>query len=173
VKPRAKKPVAERFWSKVDRNGPTQPHCPELGNCWVWTAGTTSGRYGKFRLPHGHVAAHRMAWELERGPIADGLWVLHRCDNIKCVRPSHLFLGTPVDNVNDRDRKGRGAKGRRISDAMPPEHGELNPAAKLTEIQVLEIRAAQGRQVDIASRYGIDQTTVSRIKLRKGWRHVA
>jgi len=49
-----------------------------------------------------------VAWEDVNGPISDGLWVLHRCDNPPCCRPDHLFLGTPADNTADMIAKGRG-----------------------------------------------------------------
>ena len=55
--------------------------------------------------------AHRMAWELEHGPIPGDLWVLHRCDNPPCVRLDHLFLGTHADNMADKVAKGRQARG--------------------------------------------------------------
>lgn len=92
---------AERFWAKVDLSG----------ECWVWTGsragGTKVGGYGRFYL-HGRVMpAHRRAWELTSGPIADGLLVLHRCDNPPCVRPDHLFLGSYRDNMLDASAKNR------------------------------------------------------------------
>lgn len=99
------KTTKQRFWSKVDRNGPAHP---ELGTrCWVWTASTAAG-YGNFcvRRPL-NVGSHRFSWELSNGPIPEGLWVLHRCDNRRCVNPAHLFLGTAKDNVRDMIAKGR------------------------------------------------------------------
>lgn len=111
-----------RFWAKVDRHGPVQPHRPELGPCWVWTgpAISASSPYGCFWRPDSTShAAHRYSWELHHGPVPDGLNVLHKCDNPPCVRPDHLFLGTDADNAADRDAKGRGsgAKGTRNANA--------------------------------------------------------
>jgi len=92
----------ERFWSKVDVQGPD--------DCWLWTAQIGRGGYGKFKfsLERGHVRAHRMVWEFIRGaPPLPGQWVLHHCDVPACVNPRHLYLGTPADNVRDREVRER------------------------------------------------------------------
>lgn len=98
--------LSERFWKKVDQNGPTHP---VLGTpCWVWTASRFVRGYGALKVDDGPKGyAHRISWELHFGPIPDGLWVLHRCDNPPCVNPAHLFLGTHLDNMADMDAKGR------------------------------------------------------------------
>lgn len=97
--------VETRFWTKVDKNGPTIRS--ELGPCWVWTASTMPSGYGQFGMAYNVLAAHRVAWTLVNGPIPDGQFVLHRCDNRPCVNPSHLFLGSKRDNTQDMVRKGR------------------------------------------------------------------
>lgn len=123
-----------------------------------------------WRLPHsGHVQinrtaeglpvirAHRLAWELAFGPVPDGMKVLHRCDNSRCANPSHLFLGSQADNVNDCVRKGRrNAFGRQ----------------KLQLAQVREIRmlAETGLRFGaIALRYGVARRTVRDIVNLKTW----
>ena len=83
----------EGFWRKVQRDD----------GCWMWTAGRDGDGYGSYR----NKRAHRVAWQLTRGPIPDGLVVCHSCDNPACVRPDHLFLGTQQDNIQDMLRKGR------------------------------------------------------------------
>jgi hypothetical protein len=105
------RPIAERFWSKVDRDGPVPVHQPDLGPCWRWT-GSVSGRYGHGeigagRRGEGNRKAHRVSWEIHRGPIPEGVQVLHRCDNGLCVNPEHLRLGTQGDNMRDMSAKGR------------------------------------------------------------------
>lgn len=90
---------------------------PNTG-CWLWFGRRPYGRYGYFsirrRTPEGVSSAryadrlaHRVAWELHRGPIPDGMYVCHSCDVPECVNPDHMFLGTQTDNMRDCARKGR------------------------------------------------------------------
>jgi hypothetical protein len=98
VSERAPSPEAvRRFWAKVHRSD----------GCWEWTGKRANG-YGRFVTPPGRRmwGAHRFSWIVANGPIPDGLWVLHHCDNKPCVRPDHLFLGTHTDNMRDAWRKG-------------------------------------------------------------------
>ena len=95
-----------RFWSKVNKN-------TESG-CWEWTAGRDGHGYGKFYLHGKDIGAHRASWEIHNGKIPEaegyhGMCVLHKCDNPLCINPSHLWLGTNLDNMRDRDKKGRAA----------------------------------------------------------------
>lgn len=156
-------PAAERFWSKVDKDGPI---CRALGPCWLWLAalwGTT--RYGKFGPDHGaSILAHRYSWELAYGAIPEGMKVLHKCDNPQCVNPAHLFLGTTADNAADMIRKGRNRT------------GERHHAAKLSREAVEAIREAAGSgvpQVDLARQHGVSEATISSIVLRHTWAKVA
>jgi len=154
-----------RFWAKVNPNGPIPPHCPELGPCWGWTAALFRDGYGAFKADGTKVRIHRTSYAALVGPIPEGLFVCHRCDNHPCVRPSHLFVGTPVDNAADRERKGRNN----------PPRGERVGSAKLTEAQVLEIRrlAREGlTQRAIARQFGVSQFLVSLIIRREIWKHV-
>lgn len=106
-----RKTVEERFWAKVDKDGPL-PEQEELGQCWIWTAAKTGQKHelrGSFRRTHRRAeGAHRVAWELGNGPIPAGLVVCHRCDVGLCVRPSHLFVATQAENMEDMRKKGRG-----------------------------------------------------------------
>ena len=95
---------ADRFWGLVRNAG------VEGDGCWEWGGSRLATGYGQFRRSSGKVwRTHRVSWELSRGPIPDGLCVLHDCDNPACVRPDHLFLGTLRDNAIDMGKKGRAA----------------------------------------------------------------
>ena len=146
----------DRFFSKIARS--------DADGCWLWVAGKNKGGYGQFRDSGRTVYTHRLSYELANGPIPEGLWVLHSCDTPACVRPDHLFLGTPADNTSDCVAKGRHAHGRR--------HG----MAKLRDDDVREIRdliaARRYTQREIGDFYGTDQTIISDIKIGKIWAHV-
>ena len=92
----------EKFWSRVDCSG-------EASECWLWTGVKIDG-YGQLRAPHGkRLLAHRYSAMLHLGMFDQRLQVLHHCDTPACVRPDHLYFGTPADNMRDRDERGRNA----------------------------------------------------------------
>lgn len=173
-------PVEQRFWSKVRKST----------GCWEW-CGSYRGIYGQFALRRGtNGGAHRASWILTYGEIKDGLWVLHKCDNPKCVRPDHLFLGTTQDNTADRNAKGRQATGAKVipkrlargdshwAKRMPEKYrrGSKHHYARLNEAIVREIRrryAAGGvSQRQLARDYGVVKGTITFILQGKTWRHI-
>ena len=147
-------PVSERFWDKVEKTRA----------CWLWTASCLVSGYGRIKIKGKWVRAHRVAWELVRGTIPDGLWVLHHCDNPSCVRPDHLFLGTAKDNSQDCWKKKRALFQRR------------NPTPRKLRVgQVHRIRLLiqQGHpHVKIAARFGVSSGTISNIRTEKTYRWV-
>ncbi len=127
------------------------------GERWIWTGYTRNG-YGSIQRRGVNLYTHRLSYELYVGPVPDGLFVCHRCDRRRCIRPYHLFVGTAADNIADMEAKGRARKVSR--------HGIANGNATLTESQVGEIRGlvAEGaHQRTVARRYGCSQSTVWRI----------
>lgn len=125
--------AVKSFWSKVDKSG----------ECWVWTASKTNG-YGQFLADGKRTIAHRFSYELHYGPIPDGLFICHHCDNRRCVRPDHLFLGTNRDNNLDMIAKER--------------HGN----AVLTNEQVRAIHREyrHGNGVELAAKYGVSSAVI-------------
>jgi hypothetical protein len=152
--------ASSRLWALVDKHGPVPAHVPELGPCWTWTASCLKSGYGQMSIAGRKTMTHRLSWELAHGAIPPGLQVLHRCDNRRCVRPDHLFLGTDLDNRRDAMLKNRHNSGER--------HGH----AKLTWAIVGDMRArhAAGQgNVDIGRLYGVDKKRVWAITSNKAW----
>lgn len=143
--------VLDRFWQKVAKLD---------GGCWEFTGAIANTGYGIFYNGKKLEGAHRWSYRMYVGEIPDGLFVCHHCDNRKCVRPSHLFVGTVKDNAQDAAKKGR----------VP--HGEGHCHSKLTEEQVLAIRSDTRSYRKIAPDYGITYSTVGEIKRRLIWKHI-
>jgi len=149
-------PIERRFWGKVEKGD----------GCWLWNGSKDVRGYGRIGAGGGGSApllAHRVAWELTRGPIPDRLVVCHRCDNPSCVNPDHLFLGSHKTNTQDAVQKGR----------MP--RGERHYKAKLNEAAVLEIRRMGDRNVSmthIGRIFGVDPETARDVVKRRKWKHV-
>lgn len=127
----------QKFWRRVDKSG----------ECWLWTGAKTTQGYGAAVQSRGaRVKPHRLSWEIHFGEIPDGLHVLHKCDNPPCVNPSHLFLGTPKTNAEDRASKLR------------QKRGNMDPNAKLTPELVLRLRDERSRgktYQQLADQFGV------------------
>ena len=96
-------PMAERFWSKVDKNGPVPEHRPELGPCHLWTAGLDADGYGRFGLNGRNRKAHVVSYEIQVGPIPSGLEPDHLCRVRRCVNDAHLEPVTRAENMRRGD----------------------------------------------------------------------
>lgn len=145
----------------------------KTGHCWEWIGPKDRDGYGQLTLGKRgtQVRAHRYSWELSNGPIPEGMFVLHRCDNPSCVNPRHLFLGTQTDNMRDMVAKGRG----------PDVSGESNPRAKLSREDVRQI-IRHARHVphhkglthqELAKRFGVSKSLISQIAQKRIWREIA
>lgn len=156
----------EWFWNRVDRRD-------DLWSCWEWQGARNQDGYGTLWVDGSKQRAHRVAWRLAVGEIPEGLLVLHRCDNPPCVRPDHLFLGTPADNTADMMAKGRARYGIATDrSGWRAPRGERSGAAKLTEQAVRTIRTSGESQYVLARRYGVSQVAIHKVRARKTWTHV-
>lgn len=187
-----------RFWAKVDKNGPTQPHMETP--CWVWISSKGKTGYSQMWLKGKVVQAHRVAWVIANGPIPNddshhGICVCHQCDQRDCCRIDHLFLGTNQDNVRDMIAKGRRvilrgdlhparkhperlAREDKNGARTKPEtraRGEANGFSKLTVEKVISIRDLHRQGLsypEIGLIFNINRSTVAHIVKRKSWTHV-
>lgn len=150
-------PFYERFGDRILLN--------EVTGCQDWTGKKDRDGYGVFREAGQDVRAHRAAWEAAHGrPVPRGFVVAHRCDRPSCVNPEHLEAKPQRENIADRQRRDRQAKGSR------------NGRAKLTEEQVAAAKRAlsDGTMPDarIARLLGVTPSVVRDIKSGKTWAHV-
>ena len=132
--------------------------------CWLWR-GTIHFGYGKICINGKNCRAHRLSWERHNGPIPEGLLVCHKCDVRHCINPSHLFIGTQKDNIQDASQKG----------SKP--QGENHKNSKTTEATVLKIRIEYDQMVEksqreLAKKYRMSQSAIWQIVTKKTWRHI-
>lgn len=146
--------IEQRFWAKVNKLDGDNA-------CWEWTRATANFGYGAFMVHTGRLEkAHRYSYEMAHGPIPKGACVLHKCDNPKCVRPDHLWLGTRADNNDDMAKKER--------------HGRN----KLTPEQVREARRAYAAKEEkcsvrsLANRFGVTSNAMYLALIKKTFKHV-
>ena len=141
--------IKKRFWDKVKKGD----------NCWEWLGAKARGNYGDFKVNKKNILAHRFSYQINKGKISKGLYILHTCDNPSCVNPEHLWQGTQLENMRDCHNKGRGARGKKIWNY------------KLKQVQVNEIRKKYNKgkitQRELAKQYNVDSSHISKIINKK------
>ncbi len=150
-----------KFYSFVDKRGPDE--------CWLWLGPINKSGYGAFNIKRRprtiNFIASRLAFTLAGGELKPNECVCHKCDNPPCCNPAHLFAGSCVDNVKDRNAKGRQARNR----------GERAGGVKLNTEQVLAIKSLRKEGItcrDIAVKFSISHQQVSKIILGQRWNHL-
>lgn len=143
--------VLERFNRYADKSG----------DCWIWTGyriGHDRSRRASLKVNGKNAYASRISWGLFRGEIPEGICVCHHCDNVLCVNPSHLFLGTHSDNMQDMIRKGRSGRIKLNRDKV---------------IKIREMYALGGMmQSELAELFNVGRATICFIVNRKNWKHI-
>lgn len=164
----------ERFWLYVKKSD----------GCWEWQSTKGSGGYGMFWFQGRTRPAHKISYIIDHGigymDIPSNLFVCHECDNRRCVRPDHLWLGTNDDNMADMVAKGRSPKGDRNASRIAGgayQRGQLNGRAKLTPEQVLDIRSRPiirryGHWTALAREFGVDPVTIQMAAKGRKWKHL-
>jgi hypothetical protein len=146
-------PIDKRFWQYVNKTG----------DCWLWIGAKKATGYGYTSLSGKGVRAHRASWEIHRGPIPDGLCVLHKCDNPPCVNPDHLFLGTQQDNMTDKYNKGR--------QNIPSGQAHYNCKLSISDRQFIKeyprTHMKDGSGAKLAKMFGVAPSVISTIRNEK------
>ena len=159
----------KRFWFGVQKTK----------SCWNWIKANRGNGYGAIRINKKTYNTHRISWIIHFGQIPNHLCVLHTCDNRKCIKPTHLWLGTKTDNNRDMFKKGRNHNLRNYLKKYPEKiaRGENSGNSKLTEKQVLEIRRLWEKKIvltkyELAKIFQVDEGNIRGILKRLYWKHI-
>lgn len=150
-------PVEERFWRYVNKTP----------SCWEWTGSKRRFGYGSIQecgKDGRYLQAHRLSYQMHVGPIPDGFFVMHKCDNPSCVNPDHLQIGTPRDNTQDMIAKGR-------KNVVAPV-GEKNGKSKLTEDLARYIKSSSSTNAQLARELNLSPNCIRGVRTGRTWRHV-
>lgn len=132
--------------------------------CWIWNAAKHNFGHGRIQVNGKNCYAHRISYEIFKGPIPNNMAVCHSCDNPSCVNPMHLWVGSPAENFRDMFLKKRNMRGSQA------------PWSKLTEQKVKELRelyrSGEYTMKELGEKYGVYDTTICAIIHRKKWKHV-
>lgn len=153
--------AAKSLAARVEENSMPVTEC----GCWIWMLSSARFGHGQLTFRYEHLAAHRASWMAFRGPIPEGMHVLHTCDIPQCVNPDHLYLGKDLENARDRMERGRAT--------LPPRNiGDDHPNAKITAETAREIKYATGTAKEISERTGVHYQTVHSIRAGRNWSHI-
>lgn len=153
--------VKEKFEAK---------YTPEPNSgCWLWIGAIAASGYGTLSIGGRPAYAHRLSWQLYRGPIPSGYAICHKCDIRTCVNPDHLFPGTLTDNNRDMCRKGRHWSVVNRSSSLK---GVEQAGAKLTDEDVLVIRRSGLSYRALGRQFGVSHTLIRHVVSRRNWKHV-
>lgn len=149
-----KMPLIARFYQKVKVGKPNE--------CWEWQGATIQNGYGQIGKGSKVYYAHRISYELHHGPIPEGMYVCHSCDNRRCVNPNHLWVGTAADNMMDASQKNR----------LNPVCGEASHHAKLTSDAVIRLRTGQMAREEAIRAFGVNSEAIRLVLRGKTWKHL-
>jgi len=142
--------------------GEPPPSSSPTEGCWDWTGSTWPNGYGMLWTKGKHVPAHAVAYRLYgTEPVTEENYcILHSCDRPICCQPAHLRPGTKAQNNQDKIDRGRQTRGEQVH------------TAKLTEDDVLAIRASNLTHPVLAEMYGVSKINISHIRRGLSWRHL-
>lgn len=165
--------TVDRFWTCVNKRGPVPSHRPALGRCWIWTRlryqrANRLPSYGHFVIGKTHVLAHRFAWATKHPGTKLPRAVRHHCDNVACVRPSHLEGGTQRENMADMRAKGR-AWFNRFPSGTAHHNAKIN-AEIAAQIRAMRSQTPRPSLAKLGVLFGLDPSTVHDIVRGKTWR---
>lgn len=153
-------PLLRRSYRTVEGKLSNFEKC--AGGCWLWKGNKTHDGYGRVRIKGKKRRAHILSYEYAFGAVPVGMMVCHRCGNPLCINPEHLYAGTSRDNYADMVRHGTSNR----------PCGERVAKAKLTEVQVLEIRLDPRTTRELAKVYGVGKSTIQQAKVGLTWKHL-